>query len=122
MCVDEYIKKFKLFVIASDVGGSKRWQITKFISGLKSEIAKRLEMDIQFKPSISLKVIIKYALEYEKIVSIFEKLLVCKSKKNKSVEVIKAAEQQVQEKSKKEECQVETLPMKITFEDSYINQ
>ena len=25
MCVDEYIKKFKLFVIAIDVGGSKRW-------------------------------------------------------------------------------------------------
>ena len=24
MCVDEYIKKFKLFVIASDVGGSER--------------------------------------------------------------------------------------------------
>ena len=25
MCVDEYIKKFKLFVIASNVGDSERW-------------------------------------------------------------------------------------------------
>ena len=85
LSVKEYAKKFKLFVIASDVGGSERWQVTKFISGLKHEIAKRLEIDVYFEPSISLKVIIKYALEYEKIVSVFEKILVCK--KNESVEV-----------------------------------
>ena len=41
ICVDEYIKNFKLFVIASDVGGPKRWQVTKFIDGLKYEIIKR---------------------------------------------------------------------------------
>ena len=76
-------------------------------------------MDVQFKYSISLKVIIKYALEYEKIVSVFEKIIVCKSKKNESVEVV---EQQVEVKSKEEECQVETLPPKTTFEDLCINQ
>ena len=61
-------------------------------------------MDIQFKHSISLKVIIKYALEYEKTVSVFENIIVCKSKKNESVEVIEVAEQQVEVKSKEEEC------------------
>ena len=48
MCVDGYIKKFKLFVIASDVSSFKRWQVTKFINGLKHEISKRLEMVVQF--------------------------------------------------------------------------
>ena len=93
MCVDEYIKKFKLFVISNNVGSFERLQVTKFISGLKREIAKRLEMDVQFKHSISLKVIIKYALEHEKIVNVFEKLLVCKSKKKESVEVVEVVKQ-----------------------------
>ena len=69
-----------------------------------------------------MKDIIKYALEYEKIVSVFEKIIVCKSKKNESVEVMKVVEQQVEVKSKEEECQDKISPPKTTFEDSYINQ
>ena len=88
-----------MFVIGSNVGGSERWQVTKFISGLKHEIAKRLEMDVKFRPSISLKVIVKYALEYEKIVSVFEKILVCEYKKNESVTIIEVVEQKVEVKS-----------------------
>ena len=120
MSVDEYIKKFKLFIIASDVGGSERWQVTKFISGFKHEIASRLEMAIYFQPK-SLKVIIQYALEYEKIVSVFEKIE-CQSMKNDSVEIIEVVEQQDEEKSNEEECQDETSPPKTTFEDPCINQ
>ena len=54
MCVDKYIKKFKLFVIANDVGNFKRWKVSKFMSGLKRETAGRMELVVQFKPSISL--------------------------------------------------------------------
>ena len=39
-CVDKYIKKFKLFVIASNVGNFERWKVLKFMSGLKREIAE----------------------------------------------------------------------------------
>ena len=81
MCVDEYIKKFKLFLIASDVGDSKRWKVIRFISGLKREIAERLELAVRFEPSISLKVVIELALEYEKKVGLCEeKIIVCESK------------------------------------------
>ena len=66
MCVDEYIKKFKLFVIASDIGGSKRWQVTKFISRLKHEIAERMELVLKFEPCISLQDVFELALKNEK--------------------------------------------------------
>ena len=59
LCIGDYIKKFKLFIIASDVGEFERWKVTKFISGLKCEIAKRLKKEVQLEPSISLKVVIE---------------------------------------------------------------
>ena len=46
----------------------------------------------------------------------------CEFKENKDVKVSELAEQQVEEESSKEECQVETLPQEITFEDMCINQ
>ena len=66
MCVDKYIKKFKLFVIASDVGDFERWKVTKFMSGLKREIAERMELVVQFEPSISLQDVFELALKNEK--------------------------------------------------------
>ena len=72
-------------------------------------------MDVKFRPSISLKVIVKYALEYEKIVSVFEKILECEYKKNESVTIIEVVEQKVEVKSKGDEYQVETSPPKTIF-------
>ena len=42
--------------------------------------------------------------------------------KNESVEVIEVVEQQVKEKSREEEYQVETSPPKTIFKDPCINQ
>ena len=63
MCVDKYIKKFKLFVIASDVGDFKRLKVTKFMSGLKREIAERMELVVQLESSISLQDVFELALK-----------------------------------------------------------
>ena len=94
LCVDDYVKKFKLFVIASDVGEFERRKVIKFISELKCEIAKRLKKKVQIEPSISLKVVIELTLEYEKEVGPCEEtMIVCESKENKGIEVSKLVEQ-----------------------------
>ena len=62
-------------------------------------------------------------MEYEKIESVYEKIIEkCKSKENESIEIIEVIEQQVEKKSREEECQLETSPPKTTFEDPCINQ
>ena len=65
LCIDDYAKKFKLFVTTSDVGESKGQKITRFISGLKSEIRQDFGLVLQWSPFLSLKNIIKLTLERE---------------------------------------------------------
>ena len=93
MCVDKYIKKFKLFVIASDVGDFERWKVTKFMSGLKHEIAERIELVVQFEPFISLQDVFDLALKNEKEERVYEQKIICEFMKNESVEVIEVVEQ-----------------------------
>ena len=57
------LKSFKLFVIASDVGDFKRWKVTKFMNGLKREIAERMELVVQLESSISLQDVFELALK-----------------------------------------------------------
>ena len=110
------------------------------MSGLKREIAERMELVVQFEPSISLHDVFELALKNEKEERIYVHKIICEFMKNESVEVIEVVNQQseefpssfektleketneVKEKSRKEECQVETSPPKTTFEDSCINQ
>ena len=40
LSVEDYAKKFKLFVISSDLGESEGQKIERFVSGLKSKIRK----------------------------------------------------------------------------------
>ena len=97
MCVDKYIKMFKLFVIASDVGDFERWKVIKFINGLKREIAERMELVVQFEPSISLQDVFELVLKNEKEERIYEQKIICEFMKNKSVEVIEVVNQQSEE-------------------------
>ena len=63
LSVEDYVKVFKLFVIASDLGESEVQKIKRFISGLKSEIRKDFSLVLQWSPFLSLKNIISLALE-----------------------------------------------------------
>ena len=65
LCVDNYAKEFKLFVITSDLGESEGQKIKRFISGLKSEIRKDFGLVLHWSPFLSLKNIITLALERE---------------------------------------------------------
>ena len=65
LSVEDYVKVFKLFVIASDLGESEVQKIKRFISGLKSEIRKDFGLVLQWSPFLSLKNIISLALERE---------------------------------------------------------
>ena len=67
LSVEDYAKKFKLFVIVSDLGESKGQKITRFISGLKSEIRQNFGLVLQLSPLLSLKNIIKLILERERV-------------------------------------------------------
>ena len=122
LCVNDYVKKFKLYVIASDVGEFERQKVVKFIR-LKREIAKRLKIEVRLEPSISLKVVIELALQYEKGVGPYEEtMIVCKFKENEGVKVNELVKQQVEVKNREEECQVKTSLLKTTIEDLCINQ
>ena len=111
-----------MFIIASDVGEFERQKVVKFIR-LKREIAKRLKKEVQLEPSICLKVIIELALEYEKEVGPCEEtMIVFESKENEGVKASELVEQQVEEESSEEECQVKTLALKTIIEDLCIIQ
>ena len=65
LSVEDYAKKFKLFVIASDLGEYEGYKITRFISGLKSEIRQDFGLVVQLQLFLSLKDVITLALERE---------------------------------------------------------
>ena len=103
-CVKDYAKNFKLFIIASDVGEFERQKVVKFIR-LKREIAKRLKIEVRLEPSISLKVVIELSLEHEQKVGIYEEIIiVSECKENEGVKVNELVKQQVEVKSREEEC------------------
>ena len=67
------------------------------MSGLKREIAERMELVVQFEPSISLQDVFELALKNEKEERDYEQKIICEFMKNESVEVIEVVNQQSEE-------------------------
>ena len=63
------------------------------MSGLKHEIAERMELVVQSEPFISLQVVFDLALKNEKEERVYEQKIICEFMKNESVEVIEVVEQ-----------------------------
>ena len=62
--------------------------------GFQQEIAERMELVVQFEPSISLQDVFELALKNEKEERIYEQKIICEFMKNESVEVIEVVNQQ----------------------------